>query len=271
MLISAYIPCFNNVATVRAAVQSVQKQTVSAAELFVIDDGSTDKSCQHLEAEGVRVVRHERTLGRGAVRARAVLEARHEYIMNCDATCALPAEFVARASNFFSDASVAAVFGRMWQENDTTVAARWRGRHLFHMNVDHVVNRRALFSTGGSIARKSAILEVGNFDAQLRFGEDADLGQRLLDRGYEVIFDPSLHVRSLAENSIAEVLERYWRWHAGGGGRMTLHAYRKQIAYSFKVMAHADVRARDFSSALVSLLAPHYQFCRSRWSRRKTR
>ena len=42
--ISVIIPCFNNVKTIREAVESVLTQTLAPDEIIVIDDGSTDES-----------------------------------------------------------------------------------------------------------------------------------------------------------------------------------------------------------------------------------
>jgi glycosyltransferase involved in cell wall biosynthesis len=54
--ISAYVPCFNNEATVGQALASLQRQTYPVDELFLVDDGSTDGSRAVAEQMGVRVV-----------------------------------------------------------------------------------------------------------------------------------------------------------------------------------------------------------------------
>ena len=89
-LVSAYVPCFNNAATVRRAVESLLAQTVPPDEIIVIDDGSTDGSCEQLAGLPVRSIRHETNLGRGATRGHAMREVRHEFVLSCDATNALP-------------------------------------------------------------------------------------------------------------------------------------------------------------------------------------
>jgi len=73
--ISAYIPTYNNSPTIESALQSVQRQRYAVEELFVVDDGSIDDSAQKAERMGVRVIRQPSNLGRGAARARAMLEA----------------------------------------------------------------------------------------------------------------------------------------------------------------------------------------------------
>lgn len=267
MRVSAYIPCCNNAATIAAAVDGIRNQTTPVDELFVIDDGSSDGSAEILQNLGVRVIRHDRPLGRGAVRARAIEEAAHPLVLSCDATNRLANDFLERCLPWFESANVAAVFGRLGQKSQGTVADRWRGRHLFKTSQDLPLNHHASLSTWGVALRRSRVLEAGNFNPRLRHSEDADLGAKLLAQGDEVVFDPSLQVIAVNSNTLPQVLERYWRWYAGIDERMTWKGYFKQIVYSIKVMAREDLRDGDAGSAWVSLLSPHYQFWNS-WSRR---
>src|ERR1700690_1993580 len=69
---SAYVPCYNNSASISRAVVAVLRQTVPPTEVIVVDDGSTDGSAELLRHLPVRVIRHERNMGRGAARATAM-------------------------------------------------------------------------------------------------------------------------------------------------------------------------------------------------------
>ncbi|MBI3881252.1 MAG: glycosyltransferase [Verrucomicrobia bacterium] len=267
--VSAYVPCFNNEATVARAVESLQRQSVPVAELFVVDDGSTDSSRAAVEKLGVRVVTMKRNAGRGPVRARAMDEAQHEFVVCCDATNTLPTDFVGRALKWFDDPKVAGAFGRIWQERATCVSDRWRGRHLFKVNEPMAVKHGALLSTWGCVMRKSAVMAAGNFDQSLRHTEDAELGSRLVAKNFDVVFDPELHVISVVTNSLGQVLERHWRWYAGVDEEVSLKRYAKQVWYSMKVMAMQDLRDGDALSVPVSLFSPHYQFWKS-WARQRT-
>lgn len=265
--IGAYVPCFNNAATVRRALMSVRTQMPPPVETILIDDGSGDGSTGEVP-EGVRVVRQTQNLGRGAARARAMRELPYEFVLCCDATNVLAPDFLTRALRHFEDERVAAVYGRIGQPVQTTAIGRWRGRHLFKAEVDFKLQHDAMLATYGAVVRASAVSQVGGYGARLRHSEDADLGGRLLTAGYQVIFDPSLAVTSLAPARMGATFERYWRWYAGADEATTWSGYARNIAYSVRGMAAADLRARDVASVPLSLLAPHYQFWRSRWRRR---
>jgi glycosyltransferase involved in cell wall biosynthesis len=261
--ISAYIPAYNNAATLPLALASIRAQNVAIDELFVVDDGSTDGSDALVESLGIKLLRQPRNMGRGAARARAMKEASNEWVLCCDATNVLPPEFVSNAAKWFDDANVAAVFGRITQPQARNVVERWRGRHLFRLNTPLSLSRKAALMTGATLVRRSLVLAAGNFDASLIRNEDADLGKRLLLH-HDVIFDPELKFMSIAHNTLSQVLERYWRWNEPIRKRLGFREYLKAIFYSIKVLARHDLKDRDPLSVPISLLCPHVQFFRSR-------
>jgi glycosyltransferase involved in cell wall biosynthesis len=269
MKLSGYVPFYNNAPTVLAAVESLRGQTVPLDEVFAVDDGSTDNSATILEAAGVRVLRQPGNLGRGAARARAMQEATGELVLCCDATNVLPANFSEKALRWFGHVKVAAVFGRISQPTGGDAVIRWRGRHLFKMPRREVpateAEHGACFSTYGAMARRDAVLAVGNYDTALRHTEDAELGKRLLASGWNVVRDPALEALSITNNTLSQVLERYWRWNAGTAESISWRGYLSLVSYSARTMVSRDLKDHDIPGALISLYCPHYQFWRSRW------
>jgi GT2 family glycosyltransferase len=262
MGISGYVPFFNNAPTVLAAVDSLRRQDPPLEEVFAVDDGSTDSGPDLLEAAGVRVIRSGSNRGRGSARHRAMQEAQHPFVLCCDATNTLPPDFARRALLWFQDSSVAAVFGLITDPAPRGVTGRWRARHLFKSHVSRTISRRALLITFGTMVRAEAVAAVGGYNHQLRHSEDSDLGQRLLDAGYDIVADPDLPIHCNTSNSLSQVLERYWRWYVGKEEHFTFQAYCKSVWFAARVMAREDLRFGDPQAALVSLLAPHYQLCR---------
>jgi GT2 family glycosyltransferase len=261
--VSAYIPTYNSRTTIEAAIQSLRTQSQAIDDLYIVDNGSTDGSVEIAESMGVRVIRLPAGGGRGRSRARAMEEARHPLVLCCDSSVKLPPDFVSKAVHGFEDDAVAAVCGRISQEAARTAADRWRARHLFRTDQRTEVLDSASFTTGGAMVRAAAVREVGGYDARLAHGEDADLGRRLLERGYKVIFDPALTYWQCGSNTAGQVLERYWRWNRGRG-RMDFLTYLRQIKFSVTVMAREDMATADIGAALISLISPHYQFWKDR-------
>lgn len=98
-VISVVIPCYDASATLEAAIRSALDQDV-AAEVIVIDDGSTDASPGVIQSLGERI-RSELTLNRGAsaARNRGTELARGAFIQYLDADdVLLPGTLAARRS-----------------------------------------------------------------------------------------------------------------------------------------------------------------------------
>ena len=267
--VSAYVPCYNNPTSLGDAVASLRSQSMALEEIFIVDDGSNPATLAVADSLGVPVFRHHKNMGRGAVRARAMTEASGELVLCCDATNVIAPDFLAAALPWFNDPQVAAVFGRLVQGPAHNAAERWRGRHLFKMGGSEEVQRRALLVTSGAVVRKSAVMAVGNYLPALAHTEDAELGRRLLESGYDVVFDPALKVLANQRESLGRVMERYWRWNAGESEQMSIADYLRQIGYALKVMVREDLRRGDPLCALFSFLSPHFQFWYA-WSRRRT-
>ena len=130
--VSAYVPCYNNAATIAAAICSLQGQTRPIDEIFVIDDGSTDNSGEIAKNCGVEVIRNNKNTGRGAVRAQAVQLARNEYVLSLDANKVISPAFLEHALVRFTE-NVAAVYGRIVLNHAENTAGRWANRHIYGM------------------------------------------------------------------------------------------------------------------------------------------
>jgi len=255
--VSAYIPCYNNAKTIELAIQGIQNQTRPANELFVVDDGSTDNSVEIVEGLGVRVVRMGKNQGRGAVRAQAMEAARNEFVLCCDATNQLAANFMENALKWFASDDVLAVYGRWFDRHARTVVDRWRARHLFLQEIPQTICHGYDLSTHGAIMRKSAALRVGNYNRLLRHGEDFDLGVRLHTIG-DVIYDPNLEVAPVAHNTLFQVMERFTRWNRAAIKNYTLTNFVESHVVAWRILIPRDIEKQDWLAALISATVPYF-------------
>lgn len=251
MRLAACVPAYRNAATVGQSVASLLAQSVPPDDVFVVDDGSDDETAEVARRAGARVVSLGSNQGRGAARARCVDEAGDaDVLVSVDGTAVLAPDFTERALRWLEQPRMAAVYGKIEQLAERTVADRWRGRHLYRLGMPHVAGTASSFISWGYALRLEAAREVGNFSLTHRHSEDLEFGARLLAAGWGITYEPSARVVTLVSNTVEQVLERWWRWNGllEREEVVSVSERKKLLA----VLMRADVAARDLASLLVS-------------------
>ena len=89
LLLTVIMPCFNERDTIREIIRKVLAIPLSRLELIIVDDGSTDGSREILdefrEEDRVRILHHERNLGKGAALTTGLAVAKGDVIVIQDA------------------------------------------------------------------------------------------------------------------------------------------------------------------------------------------
>jgi glycosyltransferase involved in cell wall biosynthesis len=266
--ITIYIPCYNAAAYLPRVLDSVLKQTLPANEILVIDDGSTDRTCEIAERYSAKVVRHERNRGLAAARNTGLLAARNDLIAWLDADCAPDPRWLAILAATLSGDDVAIVGGRLVETMLTSVADRWRRAHMPQdWGETRIENPKFMFGNNG-LGRKAAIQEADGYNERYRTnGEDVDLSDRLRARGYRFIYEPAAIVSHLREDSVGSILNAYWRWWKCGvnayANRVRLRSVaatfcRAHFGTSFLERVCRDIKKRDFELLPLDFLALGY-------------
>jgi glycosyltransferase involved in cell wall biosynthesis len=187
--VSVLLPVWNGETFLVAAIESILRQTLSAFELIVIDDGSTDGSAAIAEgfARGdhrVRVMRcaHE---GLSAALNAGIAAARGEYIARMDADDISLADRLEKQVAYL-DAHPACVAAGAWvevvDEAGLQLGVKTHGK-------THEQICAALLHGNSPIAhptvvmRRDVLRSAGGYDARLYPSEDFDLWFRLAESG----------------------------------------------------------------------------------------
>lgn len=82
-IVSVIIPAYNRFSTISRSIESVLAQTFHDFEVIIVDDGSTDQTCEvvhEIGDERVRLICHDRNLGAAAARNTGMQAAIGKYI-----------------------------------------------------------------------------------------------------------------------------------------------------------------------------------------------
>jgi glycosyltransferase involved in cell wall biosynthesis len=177
--IAVIVPCYNDGATLREAVDSARSHE-RVDELVVVDDGSTDPATlaefDALQAEGVRVV-HRTNGGLGLARMSGVGATQAAYVFPLDADDRLlPGALTALGDALDDDPGLALAWGdyrlfgsRSFVQRTAERLDAWQVSYQNDLPASALVRREALLAAGGW---------------ELRGGyEDWDLWMALAERG----------------------------------------------------------------------------------------
>lgn len=212
--ISVYIPAYNAEEFLARCIDGLLKQTLSPDEILVIDDGSQDRTAEIAGSyAGVRLIAHGQNRGLGAARNTAFRSARNELVASLDADCVAGAEWLQRLAVNLEGERVAGAGGRLKEGVQDTLADRWRWEHMPQEWGDLRLEDPPFLFGCNNVLRKSAVVECGGYDEQLRTnGEDADLSRRLKAKGWKLIYDPTAPVTHWRHDTLESLMSTYWRW-----------------------------------------------------------
>jgi glycosyltransferase involved in cell wall biosynthesis len=189
------IPAFNAERTLRETLESVLAQTVAAAEIVVVDDGSTDGTADLAASVSprVRVVRQANT-GPGAATSRGVHELWSPLVAMVDADDVwLPAKMDIQLQAIIADPGIALVSAKMRQFRHGQTDDRF-GEVRSGPTRSTIVVRREIFFAVGDV-----------FDPPGRMGEMVDWLAQLRNQGHRMhALDEVLALRRVIPGSLSQ-------------------------------------------------------------------
>ena len=194
--ISVIIRVKDKVDAIGAAIDSVRTQTV-AAEIIVVDSGSTDGTLELVRSRADRVVEipaEEFTFGRalniGAAAASAPLH------VALSSHCVLPhSEWLARVLSLMRDERIGAVGGKRRGPHGGALEAP------VHLDAEALRARPRWSLSNHASAWRAQAWRHCPFNEDLTASEDLLFAQQITERGWRIVIDPVLFVRAIHRRS----------------------------------------------------------------------
>lgn len=267
--IAVIIPCFNNEAFLKQAIESVLEQRGPRVETIVIDDGSSDGSVAIASAYGDRVrVISQANQGACVARNRGLAETSAPYVKFLDADDYLAPDALNQQFEAIEAlSSDSLVFGDAeWVDENGSHLSDYRlerGAASPELSVAEVIEITPL--TSSPLHRRSHLEQVGGFDPRCLRSQEFDLHVRLALSGFRFTYLPGLifHYRQhqvgtrvsshdsnlRIQESKFDSLERLERMAAGHEATQDQHQVSLQLGRAFWRVGRLASRSGNFELA----------------------
>jgi biofilm PGA synthesis N-glycosyltransferase PgaC len=226
--LTVIIPAYNEADSIADTIRSLQAQTLAPAEIFAIDDCSTDDTAEVAEALGATVLRPpENTGSKAGAQSFALEHVRTEMVMAIDADTTLAPDAVEKLMPAFEDPEVTAACGSVLPRFVHTL---WeRGRYVEYLLAFGFFKRiqdhygKPLISSGCfSIYRTQELRALGGWSTRT-MAEDMDLTWTMYEAGSGVRFLPEAVSFPIEPHNFEFISKQLRRWSHGFVQNVRLH------------------------------------------------
>lgn len=216
MKVSVIVPAYNSEKYIDHCIRALLEQTCRREdyEVVIVDDGSSDKTAEIVNAYPVRYI-YQKNQGPAAARNRGVNEAKGEIILFTDSDCVPTRNWIEEMTRPFNSADIAAVKGAYLTKQREIIArlAQVEFEERFEMlkraeSIDMVDTYSAGF-------KKKIFQQLGGFDTTFHVAnnEDTDLSYRMSKHGFKMVFNPDATVYHLKHPDSVKKYARlkFWR------------------------------------------------------------
>src|SRR5216683_378595 len=221
--VTVLIPAHNEESVIVQTVTSVLVSDLRDLRIIVVNDGSTDKTGELLDANfslepRVRII-HQVNRGKAAALNLAMSLADAEIVVTIDADTEIEPDALGKLIRHFSDPQVGAVAGNVKVGNRSRWLTRWQAlEYITSQNMEkrafHLLNCITVVPGALGAWRKKAIEAAGGINADT-VAEDADLTIAIRRLGWHVDYEEDAIAWTEAPETPAVLIRQRFRWTFG--------------------------------------------------------
>lgn len=221
--VSIIVPAYNEEVNAVATVQNLLLQDYPDFEIVFVDDGSKDKTYQHVAEkfagnEKVKVFTKPNG-GKASALNFGIDKANGKYVVCIDADTQLMPDAVRQMMKYFGKEKVVAVAGNVKVGNERNLLTRWQSiEYTTAQNFDRrafdLLNCITVVPGAIGAFKKEAVIAVGGFTTDT-LAEDCDLTIRLLRNGGVVRNCAAAVAVTEAPETLNQFMKQRFRWSYG--------------------------------------------------------
>jgi len=177
--VSVILPCYNDEKYIEDCISSILNQSYGSFELFVINDGSTDKSLELIKSikdKRIILINNSRSNGVAYARNLALSRAQGEHIFFTDSDCVVDKEWIQNGLNEMKKSNCLGLEGRTYyvsRNHEQTLSDKRPGD----------VRQDQQYMTCNMAYKREAFDKAGGFDPSFTYHSDREFAFRVLAHG----------------------------------------------------------------------------------------
>ena len=187
-LVSTTIVTRNREEELRKALEAIQNQTYKNIEIVVVDNASEDNSVSMIRKEFpiVKLIKLHRNIGCQPGRNIAMANCNGDIIFNLDDDGTLAQDAVENVINVFNkhpEVGLVAASVRVPEEKE---------KYFSNFNQDETFFYTSIFIGAAHALKREVLNNAGYFPEYVRGHSEVDLGLRIIDVGWEILYAPNV-------------------------------------------------------------------------------
>ena len=259
--VTLVVPAYNEASILSDKVRNCLTLNYPSTKLHLlfITDGSTDNSAEVLAAfPGVRHLHTPERAGKTVAENRAIRYVTTPYVIFTDCNTTLNPEAVRELVRHYADPKVGAVSGEKRVLRDGSTAGAGEGLYWkyesFLKRCDSDIYS-LMGAAGELVSFRTSLFKPLEKDTIL---DDFVQSMRIVEAGYQVVYEPAAYAQELPSASVTEEMERKTRIAAGGWQSMVrlralLNPFAQPVVF-FLYLSHRVLRWSVTPLALALLL-----------------
>ena len=236
--VTVLIPAHNEESVIVQTMNSVLESDYPDLHIIIVNDGSTDKTGELLDAHfsrepRVRII-HQVNRGKAAALNVAMSQAETEIVVTIDADTEIEPDAIRKLVRHFVDPTVGAVAGNVKVGNRSRWLTRWQAlEYITSQNMEKrafdLLNCITVVPGALGAWRKQAIEAAGGITADT-VAEDADLTIAIRRLGWRISYDEEAFAWTEAPETPGQLIRQRFRWTFG-----TLQSFWKHSSTLFRL------------------------------------
>lgn len=247
-LVSILIPAYNEEVSIEKALVSCLEQTYPYLEVIVVNDGSTDNTCEIISSFrkkhflyllqkkiNFKIV-NQPNQGKARALNNGLLQAKGDFVVTIDADSYIHAHAIEKIMSYFSSEKIGAVAGNVVAISNHSILG-YLQKMEYELGIYFIRNSQG--SLGDVIVTPGALsayrkIAVRKFE-EGTITEDFDSSIRVLERGYEIVMAPNAICYTQVPLTIQDLIKQRVRWQQGGLEVFAKHIFhQKRLSVSLE-------------------------------------